>query len=190
MSAIPEKRMGAEEFLAWAEGVPGRYELVDGEIFAQAAERVAHARVKGEVFVALRDAIRASGVPCQALPDGVAVRVDARTVFEPDAQVYCGPELPDDALLVENPVVVVEVISPSTGRNDALGKFEGYFRLPSVMHYLIVDPNKPLVIHHARGDGETILTRIFRSGVVGLDPPGLSLDLTQIYGAATPGGGG
>jgi len=55
-----------------------------------------------------------------------------------------------------------------------------------VRHYLIVDPDKPLVIYHARGLGETIETRLFRSGVIGLDPPGLNLDLTEIYGAAIP----
>jgi Uma2 family endonuclease len=186
MNAIPKERMTAEEFVAWEESVPGRYELVDGQIFAQAAERAAHAKIKGEVFAALREAIRRDGLPCRALPDGMAVRISARTVFEPDAQVYCGPELPDDALLSENPIIVVEVISPSTGRNDALRKLEGYFRLPSVRHYLILSPDEPLVIHHARGEGETIATRIFRSGVIALDPPGLKLDLTEIYGGAPP----
>ena len=131
-------------------------------------------------------AIRRAGAPCHAMADGMAVRIDKGTVFEPDAHVYCGPELPGDVLISENPIIVVEVISPSTGRNDALGKLEGYLRLPSVRHYLIVDPDKPLVIHHARGLGETIETRLFRSGVIGLDPPGLKLDLTEIYGAAMP----
>ncbi|HTO80333.1 MAG TPA: Uma2 family endonuclease, partial [Methylocystis sp.] len=93
-----------------------------------------------------------------------------------------------DALFSERPIIVVEVISPSTGRNDALGKLEGYFRLTSVRHYLILSPDEPLVIHHARGEGETIQTRIFRSGVIALNPPGLGLDLTDIYGAAIPEG--
>ncbi len=186
MNAIPKERMTAEEFIAWEEGVPGRYELVDGEIFAQAAERAAHAKIKGEVFVALREAIRRDGLPCQALPDGMAVRIDKGTVYETDAQVYCGPELPGDALVSEAPIIVVEVMSPSTGRNDALRKLEGYFRLPSVRHYLILSPDEPMAIHHARGEGETIITRIFRSGVIALDPPGLKLDLTDVYGAINP----
>ncbi len=185
MNAIPKERMTAEEFVAWEEGVPGRYELVDGQIFAQAAERAAHAKIKGEAFVALREAIRRNDLPCQALPDGMAVRIDKGTVFEPDAQVYCGPELPADALISENPIIVVEVLSSSTGRE--LRKLEGYFQPSSVRHYLILSPDKPLVIHHARGEGETIVTRIFRSGVIALDPPGLSLDLREVYGAANRG---
>lgn len=183
MIALPQQRMTAEEFLAWSESRPGRYELADGEVFAQAAERVAHAKMKGEVFKALDNAIRKRGLPCHALPDGVAVRVDMGTVFEPDAQVYCGPELHPDTLLVENPVVVVEVLSPSTGRIDASRKLEGYFRIASVRHYLIVYPDQPLILHHARAEGETILTRIIRDGVVTLDPPGLVFALAEIYGA-------
>jgi len=182
MSEIPQQRMSAEEFLAWAESVPGRYELVAGEIFAQAAERAAHAEIKAAVFVAFSEAIRKAGLPCHALPDGMAVRIDRATIYEPDSQVYCGQKLPPDALLVE-PTIVVEVISPSTGRNDALRKLEGYFRLQSVRHYLIVDPLRPLVVHHARGDGDAILTRIFSSGAVALDPPGLVIELAAIYGA-------
>jgi hypothetical protein len=57
-----------------------------------------------------------------------------------------------------------------------------------VRHYLILFPDEPLVIHHARGEGDTIETRIFRSGAIALDPPGLKLDLTEIYGAAIPEG--
>ena len=184
MNAIPKERMTAQEFIAWEEGVPGRYEFVDGQIFARAAERAAHAKLKGRVFIALTEALQRRGLPCQALPDGMAMRIDKGTVFEPDAHVCCGPELPGDALLSEAPSIVVEVLSSSTGRE--LRKLEGYFRLPSARHYLILSPDEPLAIYHARGEGETIATRIFRSGVIALDPPGLRVDLTEIYGSAAP----
>lgn len=182
MSALPKTKMTAEEFVVWAEGQPGRHELVDGEVFAQAAERAAHAKAKGAAFVALKDAVRRTGAPCHVLPDGMAVRVDATTVFEPDAQLYCGPEIPPDTLFVEAPLIVVEVLSPSTGRNDALGKLVGYFRIASVAHYLIVDPDSPLVIHHRRGEGSDILTRIIHDGDITLDPPGLVFPLSSLYG--------
>ena len=73
------------------------------------------------------------------------------------------------------------MLSPSTRRIDASAKLAGYFRLPSVMHYLIVDPDKPLVLHHARGSGETILTRVVAQGTIELDPPGLSVALADFY---------
>lgn len=184
MSAVPKTKMTAEEFVVWAEAQQGRYELVDGEVFAQASERAAHAKAKGAAYTALMDAVRRAGAPCHVLPDGMAVRVDPSTVFEPDAQLYCGPELAPDALLVGEPMIVVEVLSPSTGRNDALGKLEGYFRIPSVAHYLIIDPDKPLVIHHRRGQGRDIVTRVYHEGEIAFDPPGLTVPLSAIYGEA------
>jgi Uma2 family endonuclease len=184
MSAVvrPQARMSADEFLAWSQTQAGRYELAGGEVLAQASERVAHAKIKGRVYIALHNAIRAKGLPCHALPDGMAVRIDDDTVFEPDAQVYCGSELPPDSIIVESPVIVVEVLSPSTGKNDALGKLTAYFRLPSVAHYLIVSPDARLIFHHARGEGATIVTRVIRDGAASLDPPGLEMALTDIYG--------
>ncbi|MGA8170048.1 MAG: Uma2 family endonuclease [Methylocystis sp.] len=95
------------------------------------------------IFLALVDAIKKRGLNCHALVDGAAVRVASRTIFEPDALVYCGPELPPDATVVEHPVVVVEIISPSTGRNDHTRKLAGYFNLSSIQHYLIIRPGRP-----------------------------------------------
>src|SRR5262249_29568159 len=114
------------------------------------------------------------------------VRVDETTAYEPDALVYSGQELPATALEVPNPVLIVEVLSPSTRRLDVSMKLAGYFRLPSVAHYLIVDPTQPRIIHHARGGADTILTRIVTDGRIALDPPGLELDLADIYGSEQP----
>ncbi len=103
------------------------------------------------------------------------------TAYEPDAQVYCGGRLERSALEVPNPTIVVEVLSASTQRIDLAQKLEGYFRLPSLAHYLIVDPARPSVIHHARGEGNAIVTRIITEGGIVLDPPGLELALSDIY---------
>ena len=53
-----------------------------------------------------------------------------------------------------------------------------------VAHYLVVDPDQPLIIHHARGNNDTILTRIVREGTIALEPPGLDLALDDVYGVA------
>src|SRR5262249_12206629 len=95
--------------------------------------------------------------------------------------VYCGQKLPRSAVEVPNPVIVVEVLSPSTARTDESAKLVGYFRLPSVAHYLIIDPNGPPVVHHARQSDDTILTRIVTGGAIDMPPPGLSLRVDDIY---------
>ena len=176
--------MTVDEYLAWAEGQEGRFELYAGRVYAMSPERARHGEVKFNVQAALLAGIRRAGLPCHMLPDGMTVRIDDTTAHEPDALVYCGLKLPDSALEVPNPTIVVEVLSPSTRRIDASLKLAGYFRVPSVAHYLIVDPDQPLIIHHARGGRDKILTSIVRDDAITLSPPGLDLALGDIYGAA------
>ena len=182
MSGLPQKRMTVDEYLAWAEGRPGRYELYDGVVYAMAPERAAHAEVKHAVANALSVAIAKAKLQCWMLPDGMTVRVDKDTAHEPDALVYCGKKLASDAIEVPSPVIVVEVLSPSTRHIDASAKLAGYFTLSSVHHYLIVDPEKQLAIHHSRGTAALIVTRLFRKGTLDLSPPGLKVAITKLFG--------
>jgi Uma2 family endonuclease len=176
--------MTVDEFLAWTEAREGRYELFDGVAYAMSPERAGHAEVKLAVAKALGAAIARAKVACWVLPDGMTVRVDRYTAYEPDALVYCGPKLPSSAVEVPEPVIVVEVLSPSTRHVDASAKLAGYFQLPSVRHYLIVDPEQRLVIHHARGVEEDIDTRIVRGGAIQLEPPGIKLALAKLFAGA------
>lgn len=180
----PRPRMTVDEFFAWLdEGPKGtRYELAAGEVVAMAPERAAHARRKAAVWLALRDAIKAAELSCEALPGGMTVKIEQDTAYEPDAVVHCAEPLPDDALIVPEPVVVVEVLSPTTRARDAGAKLADYFRLPSVRHYLLIRTERPTVIHHRRTDDGSIETRIVTSGALVLDPPGLALDLADLYG--------
>jgi Uma2 family endonuclease len=183
MTALPQIRMTVDEFLAWADSQPGRYELANGVVHAMSPEGAGHAKVKFAVQAALLAGIRARRLPCHMLPDGMTVRVEETTAYEPDALVYCGPELPPRAVEVPNPVILVEVLSPSTRRIDATAKLADYFRLPSVAHYLIIHPDERLIVHHARGTDDTILTHVVQAGRIVLEPPGLELVVEDIYGA-------
>jgi Uma2 family endonuclease len=180
MTAHAQHKMTVDEYLAWAEGRPGRYELYAGVVYAMAPERARHARVKYAVQTALMQGIRRANLPCEMLPDGMTVRIDEETAHEPDALVHCG-EVPADALEVPEPMIVVEVLSPSTRRVDASLKLAGYFSVPSMQHYLIVDPEKPLVIHHARAAEDEIATRILKDGPLVLHPPGIELRVEEFY---------
>jgi Uma2 family endonuclease len=72
-------------------------------------------------------------------------------------------------LIVSNPVVVVEVLSPSTAHHDTSAKLIGYFKLPSLHHYLVADPETRSVTHYTRDAMPNVLTE----GDLRLDPPGL-----------------
>jgi len=114
------------------------------------------------------------------LPDGITVEVDADTDYEPDAIVNCGPPAPGDAVAATNPVVVVEVLSPSTEAIDLVDKLADYFRLASIQHYLIVRARRREVILHSRS-GAGIVSRVINLGSIVLDPPGISIDLADLY---------
>ncbi len=193
MIALPKKKMTADEFLAWSEAQPkeaGKFELWDGEIIVkhgpagqQQAERSQHWETKGAMFAALRDAIKRAGLPCFAVIDGASVRLANDRLVEPDVLVYCGERVPRNALEVPNPIIIVEVLSPSTAKHDLTFKFESYFALPSLHHFLLIDADKPLLIHHKRGSGDAIETRFVRIPALRLDPPGLEVNLDELLGA-------
>lgn len=179
---VPTHRMTTDEFIAWAMERDGRYELEDGFVVTLAAERLVHHAVKGNAFVALRQAVSRAGLPCRAFTDGFAVEVDASTVFEPDAMVRCGEPLRSDAIKLSDPVIVVEVESPSTGGRDGITKLVDYFRLPSVRHYLQIHPVRRVVVLHSRPAADApITTRIVPSGPLRLDPPGLEFDVADLF---------
>jgi Uma2 family endonuclease len=169
-----------EDYLAWSESQVERVrsELINGQIVLMASEQVKHVRAKFALAVALTNAIARAGLACHALTDGVAVRIDNHTAYEPDACVYCGPELPGEAMVVPNPVIVAEVLSPTTRHHDTSAKLIGYFKLPSVAHYLVIDPDLRTVTHHARGGALVTLG----SGVLCLDPPGLEIAVGDLFG--------
>jgi Uma2 family endonuclease len=183
MSTQTLQKMTVDEFLAWAEGREGRWELYNGVPYKMAPERTRHFKVKFAVQLALLQAIRRAGVPCHMLGDGAGVRISRHVMYEPDALVYCGPELPGDALEVPDPVVVAEVLSPSTRKFDETVKLNDYFSLPSVHHYLIVDPEGPPVIHHRRQPDGTILRTVLHEGSLTLAPPGIELGVLELFAA-------
>jgi Uma2 family endonuclease len=176
------QRLSREEFRRWAEGQRQRYERIAGEPVAMSPERIEHARIKGRVWAALDRAIRAANLPCEALPDGVTIEVDDDTDYEPDAIVNCGPPAPGEAIAATNPVVVVEVLSPGTQSIDFADKLADYFRVPSIQHYLIVRARRREVIHHRR-DGAVIVSSVINLGSIEMDPPGIIIDLSDIYPA-------
>ena len=185
MSAHPPARtdMTAEEFFAWAETWDDgeRYELVGGVPLRLQSERVSHAERKASAWLALRNGLRNAGLhDCRAFPDGVSVRVSDRTVREPDAVVHCGP-YDGEKVFAPNPIVVVEVVSPSSVRSDNERKLIDYFAVPSILHYLVVFDDGRVVHHRRASADEPITTTILgRDGTVDLSPPGLRVTVEAL----------
>ncbi len=180
MSEPAVQRFTVETFLVQFEGREGVWELHDGLAVALSPERVIHTKVKGEATIALHEAIQRANSLCEAFVQGLTVRIRDDLAFVPDALVVCPPP-PGDVLAIDNPVIVVEVSSPATSAKDHGIKLESYFELPSVQHYLILDPDRRVVIPHRRGEG-FIETRILHEGALRLEPPGLELAVAELFG--------
>lgn len=184
MNVVPKIRMRVPEFIDWAMAQPrGRFELVGGQVVAMSPERLVHILVKGEVFVALREAIKQSALPCTAFGDGATIVIDEHTAREPDASVQCGETFDPNTTVLDAPIIIVEVLSPSSEITDTTAKLADYFSVASIQHYLIVDPDerRPHVVHHAREEGRTSLrTTIHENGTITLNPPGLTIPVAPL----------
>jgi Uma2 family endonuclease len=173
--------MTVDEFLGWIEGREGRWELFEGELVEKRPERPAHTETKREAASALKSAIRNMGVPCHVTKDGAIVRISASSAFEPDAVVYCSPRVPSEAVEIPEPVIVVEVLSEATAARDHGPKLTGYFSVPSVAHYLILDPERRAAVHYWRGESGRIEKRTLTDGPLRLNPPGLAFFVEELF---------
>jgi Uma2 family endonuclease len=186
MSTLAQRKMTADEFLAWAEGRDGRWELHNGVPCRMPSEQLDHVDVKYAVYFALVLAVRRAGLPaCRVVGDGAGVRISRDVVYGPDALVYCGPRLPGNVLEVPNPVILAEVASPSTRKFDDTVKRDDYFSLASVHHYLIVDPAGPPVIHYCRQADGRITRSVVDAGVLTLSPPGIEVGVAEVLAKET-----
>jgi Uma2 family endonuclease len=184
MNVALRRALTVSEYLAWGatQSERQRCELINGQIVTMSPERVEHIEAKFAAALALKSAISRAGLPCHALADGATVQIDQHTAYEPDALVYCGDKLARGTVVVPAPLIVVEVLSPSTAHTDTSAKLIGYFRVPSVHHYLVVDPDARSVMHHARLPEGATEARTLATGPLTLDPPGIAVDVADLFG--------
>jgi Uma2 family endonuclease len=179
--ALP-RSLNVDQFLAWAvQQEEGKYELIDGVVVMQQSQQWGHAKTKLAITMALHEAVRKEQVPFYVAVDGPTVRVAERVAFVPDAIVAALPEPARDSLEIANPVIVIEVLSPSTARVDATIKLRGYFEVATVQHYLIVDSEAGTIVHHRRTEDGALQTRVVSEGELTLDPPGIVIPLNRVF---------
>lgn len=178
-------RMTVDEFLTWSiRQDKGRYELFGGRVVMQQPQNWGHAELCWRIANILAAAIERAGVPYYAAPEGMTVRIRKDEAYEPDALVAPLPKPDRKDLEIPAPVLVVEVLSPSTTRRDLADKLAGYFHVASVQHYLVVDGDEQEVIWHRRStSGAVEPPVIVREGSLRLDPPGIEITVADIFAA-------
>lgn len=181
------------DYLAYEAQSPVRHEYIAGEIFAMTGASIRHNVIAGNLFAELRTHLK--GTPCRALIEGVKLRLrKEQSYFYPDVMVTCEDrlqELDSQQQIVEAPLVVIEILSPTTEATDRREKLRAYRTLPSLKEYLLVSQEQAQVeIYRRRGDiGWDIIT--FEPGdTVELAGVELQLPIADVYfeaGVACPG---
>lgn len=173
-------KLSPEQFFAWLPGQEGRYELVDGEVVMMAGAGRRHDRLVVNLITAINLQIR--GGPCQTFTSDTFVATSPSTLRMPDIGVDCGH--PDDAsLTADQPELVVEVLSPTTGGIDFTIKLQEYQSLASINYILLVDTESPKVHFYSRGSDRT-WTSVVVDGLqseITLKNLNLDLKLSEIY---------
>ena len=148
------------------------------------AETFGRVEIKDLANIALKAAVARSGAPYFVLPDGMSVRIAADRCYEPDVIISPLPRPARDALEVENPIIVVEVFSPTPAsmRRDLATKLKGYARVPSIEHYIVIDPAERVVLHYRRQGAVLLPPEKPVEGALRLDPPGIEVALADLLG--------
>lgn len=145
------RRMSVEEFLDFAENSEDRYEYIDGELYQMTGGKLDHFRIIANVtgrFASLfadRDYL--------VLGSGMLVKAGDARLVAPDVSVVRGePETESETRVLLNPILVVEVTSPSSIEHDRISKREYYSNVASIEAYLIVDQHRVFVELYTRSD--------------------------------------
>lgn len=177
----PRRALSEADYLALSETWEIRHEFVNGEACAMSGGSPRHAAVTMNVGGAFLAATR--GRPCRPTSSDQRIYVENTGAYlYPDVTVVCGPfQFADqDANSLANPSVVVEVLSPSTANYDHGAKMDHYRRIPSLRHYVLIDPSERHVVHHARTE-EGWLRRDLEEGDLSLRDLDIAISLDAIY---------
>lgn len=178
MTAVP-KPWSIQEFVAWEEAQPDRYEFADGITRMMVGGTIGHSLIKINVFRSLDRQLE--GKPCRPIVEGPKVLGDEFMAF-PDLVVTCTPHRRTETT-VRDPVLVVEVLSRSTRSFDLTAKWSsGYRHIPSLRHALFVDQEKVSVDVWSRdGTGWHVETLESLDAVAELPAIGCRLALADVY---------
>ncbi len=145
-----------DDYLAWEQQQAQRHEFVRGEVFAMAGGADLHNEAAGNLYMMLRQHLR--GSPCRVYMADVKVRVEtADCSFYPDVLVTCAENDRADRYVKRSPLLVIEVLSPTTATFDLGEKFSAYRQLDSLQEYVLVDPERVRVQIYRRLDGQWIV---------------------------------
>jgi Uma2 family endonuclease len=184
MSAQPRHALTEHEYLMFERTSAQKHEFFDGEIFAMAGGTVAHNLISGNVFASLHTQLRGSG--CRAFNSDMRLKIVTTGLYTyPDITVVCGDfQFTDDSSdTLTNPIVIIEILSPSTERYDRGLKFQNYRAIPTLQEYLLISQHAYYIEHYIRQAGGQWLFEEAKEVAAVIELPSIQkiLALTEVY---------
>jgi Uma2 family endonuclease len=177
MNLALRKPMTLAEFLQWEERQEHKYEFDGTRAVAMVGVTIAHSTVQGNLTVSLITKLR--GKPCRF--HGPEVKIEAAGhIRYPDGFVSCSA-LPNDATVVHDPVVIFEILSPSTSRTDRIEKNEEYRATPSVQRYIILEQDSVAATVFSRAGDDWVGHVVTGEAILAMPEIGIEVPLAEFY---------
>jgi Uma2 family endonuclease len=171
-------RMTLAEFLIWDDGTDARYELVDGRIVSMAPPNDAHGTIVMNIGFEIRRQLRP---PCRVRTEAGILRPNRDdTYYVADLGVTCGPPA-DTRQHLPEPILIVEVLSPSTEDHDRGRKVTDYREIPSLQEILVVSGHQSRVDLWRREGDHWRVEDLIGEASVRLESCNASISLAAIY---------
>jgi Uma2 family endonuclease len=175
-------KISLEDYLEGEQISQTKHEYINGEVYALAGASDRHYRIAMNIATKLDSHLGNS--KCEAFMAEMKLKADEKTFYYPDVFVSCDKVI-KSAFFREEPILIVEVVSPSTRQIDRREKLRVYQQMPTVQEYVIIEQDKMLVeIHRRQPDGRWI-TYFYNEGdldeQIEFQAVALSLDLEEIY---------
>lgn len=189
MSAQPKHKWTVEEYLAFERDSEERHEFYEGEIFALTGASENHILITTNIVITLGSQL--SKNPCKVYATDMRVRVSKSGLYTyPDVAVICDkPQFTDETPpSLINPILIIEVLSPTTENYDRGKKFQHYRKVESLQEYLLIAQDTPRIEHYVRqADGRWLLfsDKSELSEAVELPSIGCNLALADVYNKVT-----
>jgi Uma2 family endonuclease len=171
------EKISVEEYLQREKQAEVRHEFVDGVMIAMAGEKRVHNKLARR-FVLLLEAI-ADSKNCEVVIETVKVRTRDTRYRYPDFAVSCNPG--EDPRFLENPCLIVEILSDSTEHTDFGKKLDEYTRLPSLQRYVLVASDSKLIVVYRREKDRWTVESLEFEGEFDVPCLDTTVTLEQIY---------
>jgi Uma2 family endonuclease len=174
--ALRQPVMSLEEFLAWEDQQEDRWEFDGFQPVAMVGGTSAHNLIVGAMEFSLRQRVKS---PCRVFHEGMRLRL-AHSLRYPDLMVVCTP-VPNDATDVTDPVVVIEVLSPTTLRTDRIDKNREYEATPGIVRYILLEQDAIAAEVYTREAGRWVRSTVTGDGVLAMPEIGVEIPLAEAY---------